>query len=80
MIAISGIVITEAMYEAGKQAVSDAYDASVRKAMYGLGGCKKIDMCDFKVNTDLIEKYLDDEIDSVQLMYIAMGRAKKCPS
>jgi len=76
MIAINGIVVTEKMRKAGNSIVSDLYDAGIHKCMGGLGGCKNLDYSDFKANLDLIRKYMEDDIDSVQAIYIAMERAK----
>ena len=74
MIAINGIIITEKMHKAGLRIASDLYDASIQKSMGGLGGCKEFNVIYFPENTDLIKKYLDGEIDSVQAMFLAMKR------
>lgn len=76
MIGINGIIITEKMHQAGLDIVSDMYDASIQKSCGGLDGYEHLDMARFSKNKDLIQKYLDYDIDSVQGVYLAMERAK----
>ena len=70
-------MVTEKMKEAGSQIASDLINASISKAMGGLGGAK--DWKEFKnnykgENMDLIKKYVGNEINSVTAIYIAMRR------
>lgn len=59
---------------AGTQMASDLMDAQISKAMGTLGGhtVKEISTYD---NADLIQKYLDQDIISVEAIFIAMQRA-----
>lgn len=78
MIAIDGIKVTKRMREAGEQFASDAIDCYCA-ALGGVdvGGKLSIDWNRFKNNSDLLRKYLDDEISSVEGIYISMVRAKE---
>ena len=76
MIAIDGFVITDEMRDAGDQIASDLMDANLRSSMNGLGGSKNFDVSDFPNNTDLIVKYLDGELTSIEAIYISMERVK----
>ena len=75
------IVVTDKMREAGSQIASDMMDARVSYHMGGLGGAK--DWEEFEAhhkdnnNMDLIHQYVNDEIDSVTAIYIAMHRASE---
>ncbi|MCK5021189.1 MAG: hypothetical protein KAS32_29535, partial [Candidatus Peribacteraceae bacterium] len=71
MIAIGGIIITEKMRKAGEDITSDAMDVHCRKHLGGsnLGGCKPLNWDEFPNNTDLLRKYSDDELDTVQMIY-----------
>ena len=64
------VTVTPQMHDVGVRFTSALYDASVSKA---LGG----DM-DFSEapHPDLIQDYLDEKIDSVTAMYMAMERER----
>jgi len=48
-------------------------DASIRKTMGGIGGCKEFDFSDFKPEFHpYIERYINGSLDSVALIYAAM--------
>jgi len=69
---------TEAMIKAGQDWASHATDAHIAKSMGELGSTKEQrawQLSNFK-DTDLIEAYLNNEIDSVTGIYMAMERAK----
>jgi len=69
-------LVKKEMIEAGEQMASDLMDAKITKSMGNLGGhvIKKVEEYN---NSDLIQKYLDYEISSVELIYVAMERARK---
>ena len=80
---MEGFKVTEEMREAGSQIASDLIDAQVCFRMGGLGGSKSWE--EFKAshsgkNIDLIEQYVNDEIDSVTAIYIAMHRESIVPN
>jgi hypothetical protein len=59
----------------GEEISSCLMDASIEKALGGIGGCKKFDLSVFPEKFhDLISAYLDEEINSVEAIYIAMRR------
>lgn len=70
--------VTEAMRKAGSDIACLLMDASIAKCMNGLGGGKSWDeWCAETVsNRDLCVAYLNEEIDSVTAIYLAMERAK----
>ena len=69
--------ITDKMKQAGSDIAMHLTDACIRRTCAGLGGCPNLDMQDFPAEYhDLIQAYLDDEIDSVSAIFIAMTRAK----
>ncbi len=76
MIAINGIIITDKMHEAGSFISGNLINASIRNNMTGLGGCKSFNLKDFRENQDLIQKYIDNEIDAIQAVYLAMERKR----
>ncbi len=70
---------TEVMSKAGNDWASHAIDASIAKSMGELGSTKEDrawQLSNFK-NIDLIESYLQNEIDSVTGIYMAMKRAEE---
>ena len=75
-------MVTEKMREAGSQIASDLIDAEIAWNMNGLGGSKKwnefVEGHSGK-NFDLIMKHVDDKIDSVTAIYIAMNRVSDNP-
>ena len=64
------------MIEAGQQIASDLMDASVCWHMNGLGKSRswKDYISRDLANKDLIQKYVDQKISSVEAIYIAMDR------
>ena len=76
--AIANDTPTEAMIKAGNDWASHATDAHIAKCMGELGSTKEQrdwQLSNFE-NVDLIQMYLNDEIDSVAGIYMAMERAK----
>lgn len=70
--------VTETMRIAGSNIASALIDAQVSKCMDGLGGSKTWDeWCQIDIpNRDLIVDCLEERIDSVTAIYIAMDRCK----
>lgn len=69
--------VTEKMREAGSQIASALMQAQVAKCTGGLGGkkdWKKFESVHSGKNIDLIKQYINDDIDSVTAIYIAMRR------
>ena len=62
--------------EAGEKIASDLMDAQVSKNMGTMGGHVVKNVSDYD-NSDLIQKYLDGEIVSVEAIYIAMKRVEE---
>ena len=59
--------------EFGERVANALYNADIRKAMNGIGGCNTYDLIDFDEDTHLyIEAYLRGNRDSVAIMYAAM--------
>jgi len=74
--------VSTAMIQAGNDFASHAMTASIAKSMGELGSTTahrqwQMDQCK---NLDLIEAYLNDEIDSVTGIYVAMDRARRSES
>lgn len=69
-------MLQKEVIEAGEQIASDLMDAQITKSMDTMGGhvVKKISEYN---NSDLVQKYLDNEIVSVEAIYVAMQRADK---
>jgi len=70
--------VTLEMIKAGNDFASHATDASIARCMGELGSTKEQrqwQMDQFK-NVDLIEMYLNGQIDSVTGIYLAMERAR----
>ena len=63
------------MIEAGQKIASDLFDIQVSKNTGHMGGHIIKDISEYN-NSDLIQKYLDGEIVSVEAFYIAMKRAE----
>lgn len=59
--------------EAGERIASDLWDVAIAKSMNGLGGCRAKNIQDYE-DSDLIQAYLDEEISSVEAIYVAMRR------
>ncbi len=76
MKAYNAIPVTDAMREAGEEIASLLMTAQVAKCMNGLGGSKTYgEWLETEMkNKDLVIAYLNDEICSVEAIYIAMGR------
>jgi len=62
--------------EAGEKIASDLMDAQVSKNMGSMGGHIIKDISKYD-NSDLIQKYIDGEIVSVEAIYTAMKRVKE---
>lgn len=75
------IVVTETMQQAGLKIASDTVNAKVAKHMNGLGGSITWEAWLEKdiPNRDLVVAYLEDRIDSVTAIFLAMHRAKEQP-
>lgn len=70
--------VTPEMIQAGNQIAADLTDASISRQMGGLGGSSTFEEWQQKQdipNQDLILQYLNDEIDSVTAIFMAMDRA-----
>jgi hypothetical protein len=67
--------MTKKMIEAGQKMASDLMDAMVSKCMGNMGGHIIKEIENYK-NSDLIKKYINNEISSVEAIYISMVRAK----
>lgn len=64
----------------GNDIAAHLCDASVQKALGNnkLGGCKPFDLHNFPEKyQDLIAAYINNEIDSITAIYIAMERSEK---
>lgn len=69
---------SEEVNEAGNDIAASLIEASCCYSMNGLGGCKTFSefITEYSGdNKDLIEKYLNNEIDSTAAIYVAMQRA-----
>jgi hypothetical protein len=71
-------LVTDAMRKAGSDIADNLMSATVSKAMGGIGGSKTWSeyLENPPQNLDLIEAYVENEIDSVTAIYLAMARAK----
>jgi len=69
-------MLQKEMIESGKQIASDLFDAQISKDMGSMGGHIIKDISKYD-NSDLIQKYIDGEIVSVEAIYIAMKRAEE---
>jgi len=67
--------LAKEIIDAGERIASDLMNALVSKTMGHLGGhiVKPVSEYD---HSDLIQKYLDEKISSVEAMYMAMKRAE----
>jgi len=67
------------MIEAGQRIASDLMDAQVSWLMNGIGGGKtwREFINQDLPNKDLIEQYIDQEICSIEAIYIAMERSNQ---
>lgn len=63
--------VTAEQVAAGQRISSELTNASIRKSFGGMGGCKELNLDDFHYK-DLVRAYLDNEIDSVAAIYLAM--------
>lgn len=72
-----GCTVTKEMVEAGRDLASLLVEATVAKCMNGFGGSQTYaEWFEVEVkNKDLAVAYLNDEICSVEAIYIAMRRA-----
>ena len=69
-------MLQKEVIEAGEKIASDLIDAQVSKNMGSMGGHVIKDVSEYD-NSDLIQKYLDNEIVSVEAIYIAMKRVEE---
>ena len=69
-------MLKKEVIEAGQKIASDLIDAHVSKDMGSMGGHVVKDMSEYD-NSDLIQKYLDGEIVSIEAIYIAMKRVEE---
>ena len=69
-------MLQKEVIEAGQRIASDLIDAQLSKSIGSVGGRIIKDISEYD-NSDLIQKYLDDEIVSVEAIYIAMKRAEE---
>jgi hypothetical protein len=74
-------MVTTQMREAGDKIAADLVDVSLIKSLGGLGGSRKWEewYADNKDNPflDLLVQVIDDKLDSVTAIYMAMERAKE---
>lgn len=71
MIAIGGVIITEKMTDAGVKICDQAMVVHCRKQLK-----EKIDWSIHGPNGDLLKKYSEGDLTTVDLIYLAMERAK----
>jgi hypothetical protein len=71
--------VTKEMNEAGKAMASNLMTATVVKSFNGMGGSITWEDWGQKdiPNKDIIQMYLDEVIDSVTAIYLAMEKARK---
>jgi len=69
-------MLQKEVIEAGEKIASDLMDAQVSKHMGSMGDHIIKDVSKYD-NSDLIQKYLDGEIVSVEAIYIAMKRMEE---
>ena len=69
-------MLQKEVIEAGKKIASDLMDAQISKQMGSMGGHIIKDVPKYD-NSDLIQKYLDGEIVSVEAIYTAMKRVEE---
>ena len=64
---------SDAVKALGEELIEALMDASIHKAMGGMGGCKEFDLSDFKPEFHpYITRYINGSLDSVALTYAAM--------
>jgi len=68
-------MLQKEVIEVGQRIASDLIDAQLSKSMGSVSGRIIEDISEYD-NSDLIQKYLDDEIVSVEAIYIAMKRVE----
>jgi len=69
-------MLQQEIIEAGQTIASDLCDAQISKEMGDMGGHIIKDISEYD-NSDLVQKYLDNEIVSVEATYLAMKRAEE---
>lgn len=69
-------MLQKEIIKAGEQIASDLMSAQVSKNMGNMGGHIVKDISEYN-NSDLIQKYIDGEIVSVEAIYIAMKRVEE---
>jgi hypothetical protein len=67
--------LNQKMVTAGNKIASNLMDATCEYTLCGMGGCRDFKLENFPAeNRELIWKYLQKEIDSVEAIYLAMKR------
>ena len=69
-------MLQKEVIEAGEKIASDLIDAQISKDMGSIGGHVIKNTSEYD-NSDLIQKYLDGEIVSIEAIYIAMKRVEE---
>jgi hypothetical protein len=71
-------IVTEEMKEAGSQIAAELFDAQVSRCLGGTGGSKEWEVFEASYNgenVDLVKQYWEEELVSVEAIYMAMRRA-----
>jgi hypothetical protein len=68
---------TQKQIDAGNKISEELIDASIEKSLSGskLGGTKEYNKENFKYS-DIVDRYVNNEIDSITAIWIAMKRAE----
>ena len=66
---------TEAQVRAGDEILNILVNVGVYQEMGGLGGSEPTDLTNYK-NRDLVESYINNEINTNSAIWIAMNREK----
>lgn len=71
--------VTDEMQKAGNDLADRLVNASIAKSLDGLGGSQTWEqwLSAEMPNRDLVPAYLEDRIDSVTALYLAMSRARE---
>ena len=67
---------TQKMIDAGNEVASEMFDASIQKALGGLGGCKQLKFSRFK-HKKIVKLHIENKIDSVTGIFMAMIEAEQ---
>jgi hypothetical protein len=76
MIAIDGCVVTTAMSEAGSKMATDCVVVRCEMMLEKRDDSHLVNWDNYRVNQDILKAYADDDINSVEAIYLAMDRAK----